>query len=384
MPDRHLELGVFAPTIGCLPPQGPASFMLISTAEQRTEATFDYNRRLAEMLDQAGLEIFFMAQRASAGFGPSGFWTTSLDSLTTAAALAMVTEQIKIISTVHPAFFHPGMIARIGATIDQISKGRWGMNLVSGWVEKDFHMLDIPLREHDERYKLSAEFVEILEKFWTTDGFDYDGQYFTIRQGKCNPKPVQRPRPPFYNAGSSTTGKEFTARYCDWYFTGAVTPEQAKAEIADVRARAAKYGREVRFLTYIFVLCRDSEEQACKEVEEIFAHADYEGAREFIEALTGQTLGTANSVLGKGEIEEMLRSAVLSVGSGKLIGTPEQVTQQLAQLQEAGLDGVGLTFRHVEEEMAEFIDKVLPLLEQMGVRRPRATQHTTPLSQVAG
>lgn len=383
MRGRHLELGVFAPTIGGMPPQGSPSFMLISTAEQRTEITFEYNRRIAEMLEQAGLELFFMAQRASAGFGPKGFWTTSLDSFTAAAALATVTERLRIVSTVHPAFFHPGIVARIGATIDQISKGRWGLNIVSGWVEKDFHMLNIPLLEHDERYKQSAEFVEILEKFWTTDGFDYNGKYFTIHQGTCNPKPVQRSRPPFYNAGSSTAGKEFTARYCDWYFTGAATLDQVEAEIADVRARAARYGRSVRFLTYIFVLCRDSEAQAQKEVEEILAHADYEGARELVEALTDQTLGTATSILGQGQVEEVLRGAVVGVGSCKLIGTPQQVAHGLAELQGVGIDAVGLTFRHVEEELAEFIDTVVPLLEQRGVRQPRA-QETFPFCQVAG
>jgi len=369
MTNRHLDLGVFAPTIGCLPPQGPPSFMLISTAEQRTESTFDYNRRIAELLEQAGLEIFFMAQRGGAGFGPSRFWSTSLDSLTTAAALAMVTEQLKIISTVHTAFFHPGMVARIGATLDQISKGRWGLNLVSGWAENDFRMLGISLREHDERYQQSAEFTEVLNKFWTTDWFDYTGRYFTIRQGTCNPKPAQRP--PLYNAGSSPAGKEFTARYCDWYFTGAVTPEQVRTEVADVRTRAAAYGRAIHFITYLFVLCRDSEKQVQQEVEEILAHADYQGAKELVETLTGQTLGTANSILGHGSLEEILRGAVLGMGSGKLIGTPEQVARSLAQLQDAGLDAVGLTFRHVEEELADFIEKVLPWLERMGVRWPR-------------
>ena len=382
MPDRHLELGVFAPTIGCLPPTGDPSFMLVSRAEQRTEATFEYNRRVAEMLEQAGLEIFFMAQRGGAGFGPSRFWSTSLDSFTTAAALAMVTERLKIISTVHTAFFHPGVVARIGATLDQISNGRWGLNLVSGWVENDFRMLGIPLLAHDERYRQSAEFVEVLDKFWTTEWFDYAGQYFTIRQGTCNPKPAQRPA--LYNAGGSPAGKEFTARYCDWYFTGAVTPEQVKAEIADVRARAAAYGREVRFITYIFVLCRDSEGQAQQEAEEILAKGDQEGARALIEGLTGQTIGTAASILGPGtSVEDMLRSTVLGVGSGKLIGTPEQVARKLAEFHEAGLDAVGLTCRHVEEEMAAFIDQVLPLLEQMGVRRPRVPT-SIPLGRVAG
>jgi len=381
MADRHLELGVFAPTIGCLPPQGRSSFMLVSGAEQRTEPTFDYNRRVAEMLDRAGFEVFFMAQRGR-GFGPSDFWGTSLDSITSAAALAMVTKQIKIVSTVHTAFLHPGVLARMGATLDQITNGRWGLNLVSGWTHKDFHMLNIPFLGHDERYQQTVEFVEVLEKFWTIDWFDYHGKHFTIQQGICNPKPTHLP--PLYNAGSSPAGKDFTARYCDWYFTGAVTPQQVKAEIADVRARAAKHGRDVRFITYVFVLCRETEAQAEKEADEILSLGDFTAAQELIEGLTGQTIGTAASIMGHGVTpEQMLAAVVLGVGSAKLIGTPKQVALKLSQLQEAGIDAVGLTFRHVEEEMADFIDEVLPLLEDIGIRQKRARK-VVPIGRVAG
>ena len=381
MADRHLELGVFAPTIGCLPPQGKSSFMLVSGAEQRTEPTFDYNRRVAEMLDRAGLEVFFMAQRGR-GFGPSDFWGTSLDSVTSAAALAMVTKQIKIVSTVHTAFLHPGVLARMGATLDQITNGRWGLNLVSGWTHKDFHMLNIPFLEHDERYQQTAEFVEVLEKFWTMDWFDYNGKHFTIQQGICNPKPIHLP--PLYNAGSSPAGKDFTARYCNWYFTGAVTPQQVKAEIADVRARAAKYGRDIHFITYVFVLCRETEAQAEKEADEILSLGDFTAAQELIEGLTGQTIGTAASIIGQGVTpEQMLAAVVLGVGSAKLIGTPKQVALKLSQLQKAGIDAVGLTFRHVEEEMADFIEKVLPRLEEMGVRQPRPRK-VIPFSRAVG
>ena len=77
----------------------------------------------------------------------------------------MATKQLQLISTVHTAFFHPGVVARIGATLDQICKGRWTLNLVSGWAENDFRMLDIPLIEHDARYRRSAEFVEVVSKF---------------------------------------------------------------------------------------------------------------------------------------------------------------------------------------------------------------------------
>ena len=114
MSDRHLELGVFAPTIGCAPSFGKNAFALVSSAEQRTEPTYDYNLRIAQLLDQSGLEIFFMAQRGGAGFGPARFWSYSLDSFTTAAGLAMATRNLQLISTVHTAFYHPGMVARRG------------------------------------------------------------------------------------------------------------------------------------------------------------------------------------------------------------------------------------------------------------------------------
>ena len=369
MSDRHLELGVFAPTIGCSSSFGTNAFVLVSSAEQRTEPTFEYNLRVAKLLDQAELEVFFMAQRGGAGFGPARFWSCSLDSFTTAAGLAMATQNLTIISTVHTTFYHPGVVARIGATLDQISHGRWALNIVSGWAENDFRMLDIPLLEHDKRYVQSTEFVEVLQKFWTEDWFDYSGEYFCITQGTCHPKPAQPPL--LYNAGSSPVGRSFAAQYCDWYFAGAQSLDQLAQEIADVRAQAAQRGREVKVIVYLFMLCRDTEEAAQKEVEEILARADFESAKEWLEALTGQTVGTVASTLGQGlSVEEMLRNVVVGVGSGKLIGTPEHVAQELAQFQEAGVDAVGLTFRHVEEEVRDLIDKVLPILERQEIRRP--------------
>ena len=382
MSNRHLELGVFAPTIGCAPSFGKNAFALVSSAEQRTEPTYDYNLRIAQLLDRSGLEIFFMAQRGGAGFGPARFWSYSLDSFTTAAGLAMATRNLQLISTVHTAFYHPGMVARIGATLDQISHGRWALNLVSGWAEQDFRMLDIPLLEHDKRYAQSTEFVEVLKKFWTEDWFDYAGEFFSINQGTCYPKPA---RPPLlYNAGSSPVGRDFAAQYCDWYFAGAQSPELLAEEVADVRARAAKQGREVKVIIYLFALCRDTEEAAHAEIEEILAHAEFDSAREWLETLTGQTVGTVASTLGQGvSVEDMLRSVILGVGSGKLIGTPEQVAHTLAQFQAAGADAVGLTFRHVEEELEDFIATVVPLLEREGVRRPQTPEPTLAMDSLS-
>lgn len=370
MTTRHLELGVFAPTIGRMPPQGSPALFVLSEAEQRVSVTYESNRRIAQMLDAAGLEIYFMAQRGGRGFGPHRVWSHALDSFTVAAAVAEATEQLRIVSTVYTAFFHPATVARIGSTLAQISGGRWGLNLVSGWTKADFEMYGIPFGSHDERYKQTTEFTEVLRRFWTEDGFDYRGDYFQIREGYCQPLPAQTPA--LYNAGSSDAGKDFTARYCDWYFTGALNPEQLGAEVKDLQQRAAAHGREVRIITYLFCLCRETEAEVEREVEELMAARDEVAAREMIEGLSGQTLGTADSIFGPGlTVGEIIEGSILGVGSGKLLGTPEQVAEQLAALQAAGLDGAALTFRHYEEDAQHMISRVVPLLEDKGVRRPQ-------------
>ena len=230
-------------------------------------------------------------------------------------------------------------------------------------------MLGMPLREHAERYRMSAEFIEVLKKFWTEERFDYEGQHFTIRHGVCEPKPLTRPHPPLYNAGSSPAGRDLTACYCDYYFTSGATPKQVKAEIDDIQARAVAYGRRARCVTYVFLMCRDTAAQIQRETEEIYARADYAGAREFVEELPGQTLGTLRSALGEGSVEEMVRRVVLRVGS-PVVGTPDQVADGLQHLYDAGVDGVLFTFRHVREEFEAFIEQVLPRLEHRGVRQP--------------
>jgi FMNH2-dependent dimethyl sulfone monooxygenase len=371
MTNRHLEMGIFAPTIGRMPPQGDPALFVLSDAEQRVSITYESNRRIAKMLDRAGLEIYFMAQRGGRGFGPNRVWSHALDSFGVAAGIAEATERLRIVSTVYTAFYHPAAVARMGSTLAQISGGRWGLNVVSGWTKGDFEMYGIPFRSHEERYRQTTEFTEVLQKFWTEDGFDYDGEHFQIKGGCCQPLPEQMP--PLFNAGSSDAGKDFTAQYCDWYFTGALDPEQLRAEVKDLKARAAAQGRDVRIITYLFCLCRDTEAKVQREVDELMAARDEVAAREMIEGLSGQTLGTAESIFGAGlTVGEIIQGSILGVGSGKLLGTPEQIAAQLAALQEAGLDAAALTFRHYEDDTRFMIERIVPLLEEMGVRAPAA------------
>ncbi len=351
-------------------PIGPPTMYLVSEVPQQVSITYEANRRLAHMLDRGGLEFFFMAQRGGRGFGASRFWSHALDSFTVAAAIADATERLRIVSTVHTAFYHPAMVARMGATLDQISGGRWGLNLVSGWAKPEFEMIDIPFLEHGERYRQTEEFTEVLRLFWNEDGFDYEGDYYTIRGGYAQPKPEGTP--PLFNAGASDAAREFVARHCDWYFTGALSAEQLRDDAKDIRARAARHGRDIKVIVYLFGLIRDSEAQAQAEVEEIMARRDDDAARALIEGLSGQSLGTFAKGFGEGVAEaELLHNTIIGVGSGKLIGTHQQAADALEAYQGAGLDGAVFCFRNFEADTASFIENVVPILETRGIRRPR-------------
>ena len=369
---KHMELGIFAPTMGSMPPIGKRNSNLLSTVEQTTEITYDYNRRLAETADQAGMELYLMPARHGGGYGNSRFWGTSIDSMTTTAAIAVTTQKIKLFSTVHTAMWHPALVARMASTLVQISNGRWGLNLVGGWSTKEFEMMGIPLPEHDDRYKLSAEFVEILKKFWTEDWFDYDGDYYTIRGGVCDPKPAVLPS--LVNAGVSPAARDMCARYCDYYFTGGADPKRVGEECNDMRERAASYGRNIICVASTFILCRENQKDVNSRVAEIMAHVDYDAGRAIYDVLLPQTKGSADSATKSKTIfnrDELIRNTVMGMTAEPLLGTPDCIAEQLAELQDAGVDAYVFHGIDLQQELEGLVTMLLPELERLEVRQPR-------------
>src|SRR5262249_56199599 len=105
----------------------------------------------------------------------------------------------------------------MGATLDHISNGRWGINIVSGWSKEEFEMMGLELLPHAKRYQRTAAFIEILKGLWTTEPgtFDFDSSWYHIKDGYVMPQPVQKPHPPIVNAGVSEAAKELLARLSD-------------------------------------------------------------------------------------------------------------------------------------------------------------------------
>ena len=208
---NKLKLGIFGPNC--------SNACAITMAETSFEPTFEKNLEIAGMLEQAGFECMVPIARWRGFGGPSNFNGNCMETYTWASALAARTRNIFLFATSHVPTLHPIVAAKMATTIDHISKGRFGLNMVCGWFTPEMEMFGVKMMEHDNRYEYATEWVEVLEKLWTEEWFDHKGEHFTINQGFSDPKPYQKPRPVLISAGSSPKGREFAARFCDINFS---------------------------------------------------------------------------------------------------------------------------------------------------------------------
>lgn len=342
-----------------------------STAPRGTDWSFDYNARLTVRAEELGLDLVFgLAQWCGKGGhgGATRYREQSLDPFFTTAGLSALTHNIILISTVHILYgWHPVHIAKFGATIDHMSRGRWGINVVTGFAPNEITMFGMAPIPHDERYDMAGEFMEFVERLWRSDdNVTAAGRYFRMTNAFVTPKPVNG-RPIIVNAASSEAGLAFAGRTSDLIFI--TSPSGADLEAAliglpqhneRVKAHARKHGRDVRTLINPMIICRETE----REVQEV--------VRAIVEGEDSEALDGLMGIFNKGDTQSWrshTRAQRVIGGNIQIFGTPEQVAESLIRLHGAGCDGVQLSFFDFEPDLEFFGARVIPLLKQAGLRR---------------
>jgi FMNH2-dependent dimethyl sulfone monooxygenase len=178
--------------------------LVMSHAPGTYEATWDHTLEAARRADDVGLEALVPIARRKGFGGSTNFNGNCFETYTWAAGVAQATERIAIASTSHLPTVHPIVAAKAATTIDHISRGRFALNLVMGWVTPEMEMFGREQREHDERYAFGQEWLDFALRLWEEEGsFDVNGSYFQGRDVEAYPKPHQAPRPVLLNAGNS-------------------------------------------------------------------------------------------------------------------------------------------------------------------------------------
>lgn len=348
--------------------------LVVSKIEQRTDWGIEYNRKLAQIAEKSGFEYGLTQIRFTAGYGADN----QHESVAFSHALLAATEKLKVIAAILPGPWTPAVVAKQLATIDQLTAGRVAINIVSGWFKGEFQAIGEPWLEHDERYRRSEEFIQALKGIWTTDNFTFKGDFYRFHNYTLRPKPIQQPHPEIFQGGSSRAARDMAARVSDWYFTNGNTVEGIKAQVDDIRAKAAANGHSVKIGVNAFIIARETEEQARAVLQDIIDQADPEAVNAFGDA--AKQAGKA-SPEGEGNWAKSTFEDLVQYNDGfktNLIGTPKQIAERIVALKAVGVDLVLSAFLHFQEEVAYFGEHVLPL-----VRELEASHHTVPTAQSA-
>ncbi|WP_433296214.1 LLM class flavin-dependent oxidoreductase [Pseudonocardia sp. CA-142604] len=325
--------------------------------------------KLAVMADDMGIEGFVSASRWRAFGGPGHYSGDAMETFTWAGAVAAITKRISIISTFPMALLNPAFVAKAEATVDLISDGRAGMNLVCGWFLPEFDLFGVEMQEHGDRYDYADQWMEVFDKLWeSSDAFSLTNDYFHLKDAVSQPRPVQS-RPLLMNAGGSPRGRQFAAQHAEVAFTihDDPDPQAVKARVADYREEARRrYGKEIQIWLSAYVVQKDTTAEADAYAHDfIVTHGDDVAVAELIET----NIPNAKT-LPPEKMATMGYSFKAGYGAYPLVGTADGIAQRMIELSEAGVDGLMLIWLDYEDGLKKFAADVLPTIEAAELRAP--------------
>ena len=357
-----------------LPTHGDSRY-LGSTEGART-VDLAYLQQIAGAADKLGYEGVLI---------PTG--RSCEDPWVIASSLIGATSRLKFLVAVRPGLHQPSLAARMAATFDRLSGGRVLVNLVTGGDQSELEGDGVFL-DHAARYEQSAEFIriwrEIIARSHEGQSFDFDGKHLSVKGAKLLFPPTQKPYPPVWFGGSSAAAHDLAAEQVDAYLTWGEPPADVAKKIADVRERAARKGRTVKFGIRLHVIVRETEDEAWRAAESLisrvddetviraqaaFARMDSEGQRRMAALHAGGARRTRADL----EISPNLWAGVGLVRGGAgtaLVGDPKTVAARIEEYASLGIDNFIFSgYPHLEEayRFAELVFPLLPRKQRPGL-----------------
>ena len=287
------------------------------------------------------------------------------DTLTFAAAVAPLTQQINLLTAIRCGEVYPPMLARTIATLDHILKGRLTINIISS---------NMPGEELDSasRYQRSREVIEILKQCWTQDHIDFKGEFYQIQLSNTEPvKPYQQNGGPLlYFGGYSPPGVELCAEHCDVYLMWPEREEKIQELMTNMSTKAASFNRTVDFGLRVHVIVRETESVARAAAKDLMSFVDDDRGDEIrLRAQDGESYGvsrqTAQRALADadGFVEDHLWTGIGRARSGcgaAIVGNPDQVLAKLQRYVDMGIRAFILSGYPHLDECKLFAKYVLP------------------------
>jgi alkanesulfonate monooxygenase len=364
-----------------LPTHGDSRYL--GTSQGARQVDHDYLKQIAVAADTLGYDGVLL---------PTG--RSCEDAWVVASSLIGETKKLKFLVAVRPGLSTPGLAVRMASTFDRLSNGRLLINVVTGGDQAEMEA-DGLHADHAERYEISDEFLKVWRASLAGEGgdagYDFNGKHIQVKGAKTLYPPVQKPYPPLYFGGSSPAAHELAAEQVDVYLTWGEPPAAVAEKIADMRARAAKHGRTLKFGIRLHVIVRETNDEAWKAADELIKYVD--------DDLIARAQASFNKMDSEGqrrmaalhggkkdklEVSPNLWAGVGLVRGGAgtaLVGDPETVAARMQEYADLGIETFILSgYPHLEESY-RFAELVFPLLGK-GKARSGETTLTGPFGEV--
>ena len=350
-----MKFGVFLPngSNGYIPSKGSPIYL----------PTYAHNKAITLEAERVGLD-FVLSMMKFRGFGgETGYWDACLESFTLMSALAAETNRIGLFPSVTLLSAHPPVVARMIATIDDISEGRCGLNIVTGWNKPEYTQMGLWPGDdyYDRRYDYAREYLTILQALWKDGQSSFKGEFFQLDQCSVRPRPEHHI--PIVCAGQSPKGIAFTAEMGDQNFVIA-HPEALKSIVENVRAAAAASSRRVGTYALLHMIVARTDAEAKRQADAIVVGADH--------AAIANIMASAAMDTNAGGIAERLKSGLslgleegnmAFMGIPAICGSPETLAIRIDEIAaETGIDGMLFSWPDFESGISDFGKHVMPLI----------------------
>ncbi len=349
--------------------------LTMSLAPERWKADWDDIVAMCRIADDAGLEFILPVAKWRGYQGKANIYGRSYETMTHSAAIGALTKRICVFSTIHVPLVTPAFAAKALATIDHITHGRSGLNIVCGWNQEEFDLHGVTI-DQDKRYEHGLEWYTIWSKMLAGGPeFDWNGQFFKLKRVSTDPVSVQRPHPLVMSAGFSPKGREFAAKTAEALFTTLTDLDQAPAMMMDIKALAARHGRPLSVYTMAHVVCRPTR----REAEDFYHYFGEEladtGGQAYHRQQRATKAGAGDTSVARPRENRFMRDTGKKYegtypGVYPLVGTPDDIAGEMARMQAVGLAGCSVAFLDYLQEIPYFVAEILPRLERLGLRQP--------------
>jgi pyrimidine oxygenase len=349
-----VQIGVFIP-IG-------NNGWLISENSPQYWPSFKLNKTVTLTAEKYGLD-FVLSMIKLRGFGgKTEFWDHNLESFTLMAGLAAVTSRIKLFATCPTLAIPPAIAARMASTIDSISDGRFGLNLITGWQKPEYSQMGLWPGDayFAHRYQYLSEYIQVLRALWETGRFDLQGRFFQMDDCRLSPRPQAAMK--IICAGQSDAGMAFSAQYADYNFCfgkGVNTPVAFAPTVTKLQGATAKTGRDVRAYALFMIIADETDAAARAKWEHYKAGTDQDAVRWLVTQSETDTSSGADT-----NVRQMADpTSAVNINMGTLVGSYATVARMLDEIAAVeGCDGVLLTFDEFIKGTEDFGTRIQPLM----------------------